>query len=373
MKLKMTDNGVSEQLIFLETEVKTDDAMIVISLECNDDMKRYCEFKGKKVLERSEYAMITVQATVRFRNGIEAANFEQKYRETQQRLRDEPLDPQRLQHIFHYRNRMVAKDKFPAPVLLFKANELIQVDGSRRLMAAALGGITTMDIVIVIHRRDIAHLIEPQFIEQIKVLHGISKWFGDYQEIIELGLSGKRSYSGRFPKILDFSLFADKTVVEFACSNGLALFEAYYRGAAKVIGFEFVPQNVEIINLIAKRLGISVEAHRLDFNDTDWLDQVRRIIPEWDYSVFLSTYRTKELRDRDGLVKGIWAGSKEGMIFEGHQEAIDTDQFYRNVFSTKAALTNYKVTPIKGIVERPRDGNLRPKYLLKRTKSETTS
>lgn len=366
MKLSMTEIGASEQLIAISIETYKHDAITAITPDTYSHLKKYCDYKNEKLLARSEYAMMTLMATIGMRDGVGMDQFEDRYREATTGV-GRRYDPKRTQVIYQYRDRMVAGDDFPLPILMLQNNMLIQVDGAQRLMARALTGISTLKIIVVVKRRDIVSLLEPEFIDKIKVLHKTKKWFNNYQEIVELNLQGKRSYEGRFPHILDFSLFEDKTVAEFGCSNGMALFEAYYRGATKVVGFEFVPQNVEIINLMAERLGVPVEAHRIDFNDSDWLDKVRTILPDWDYSVFLSTYRTLELKDRDGLVRGIWEGSKEGMIFEGHQQAVDTDQFYREVFSTKAALTNYEVKQLpQGVIEKPYDISYRPKYLLTR-------
>lgn len=367
MKLCMTRKGASEQLISLSVEISINDAIIAISSEVYEHLKRYCDYKKETLLARSEYALMTITATIRLRSGVNNTNFEEQYK-IATIATGRTYDPQRLEKVHNYKMQMDNGDIFPVPILMFKAGQLIQVDGARRLMARALMQADTTKVIVVVRRRDIISLLEPEFIQKIKTLHKTKKWFNDYQEIIELGLSGKRSYNGRFPNILDFSLFSGQTVVEFACSNGMALFEAYYCGAARVVGFEFVQQNVDIINLMAARFGIPVEAHRIDFNDPDWLDQVHRIIPEWDYSVFLSTYRTLELKDRDGLVRGIWTSSTKGMIFEGHQQAIDTDQFYRDVFSTKASLTNYEVKQLpRGVIEKPYDADYRPKYLLTRT------
>jgi hypothetical protein len=55
------------------------------------------------------------------------------------------------------------------------------------------------------------------------------------------------------------------------------------------------------------------------------------------------------------------------MIFEGHQQAVDTVQFYLDVFSMKAKLTNYEVKQLpKGVIETPYDAGYRPKFLLSR-------
>ena len=369
MNLCMTKEGASEQLVNVNTQIDENSSLRSMSDAIYGHMKRYCDYKKEEVLAQSEYAIITALADFSIRDDIDNANFELHYKQATESI-GRTYDPTRLSQANDYGERMLRGDEFPPPILMFKLGTLIQVDGARRIIAMALLQANQKLIIIVVKRRDIKLLLEPDFIKRISDLHQTKKWFNAYQEIIELGLAGKRSYSGRFPSILDFSLFKGKTVVEFACSNGMAMLEAYYRGATRVIGFEFVQQNVDIINLMATRLGIPIEAHRIDFNETDWLDQVKRILPQWDYSIYLSTYRTLELKDRDGLVRGIWNGSTEGMIFEGHQQDVDTDEFYRNVFSTKAALTNYEVTRLpQGIIERPYDASYRHKYLLTRIKS----
>jgi len=95
------------------------------------------------------------------------------------------------------------------------------------------------------------------------------------------------------------------------------------------------------------------------------MKQVLDILPEWDYSMFLSVYRTKELVDRVGLVQDIWNNTGIGMIFEGHSHPqVDTDAYYRELFEK---LENVKITDLpKGIIERPYDSYFRPKYLLEK-------
>lgn len=368
MNVEMTKIGASEQLIAISIDTCVNDTMTAIPDEVYDRMKRYCDYKKTTLLAQSEYAVMNLVANISLRDDVNESNFANRY-EASTIATGRSYDPKRLAKVLNYKAQIENGEIFPVPILMFESDKLVQVDGAQRLMATALTQAGTTKIIVVVRRKNISSLLEPELIQRVSSLHKTKKWFNDYQEIVEFGLKGKRSYNGRFPNILDFSLFKGKTVAEFACSNGMALFEAYYRGATRVVGFEFVPQNVEIINLMAKRFGIPVEAHRIDFNDSNWLSQVHHIIPEWDYSVFLSTYRTLELKDRDGLVRGIWEGSKEGMIFEGHQQAVDTDEFYREVFSIKAALTNYRVTQLpQGIIERPYDISYRPKYLLIRTK-----
>lgn len=369
MKLEMSSVGASEQLISVSVSVVENDAMTSMPDDVYSHMKRYCKYKQTTLLSQSQYAVINLLADITLRDGITEENFKEQYKASTTRT-GRTYDPKRLETILNYKVRMENRDIFPSPIFMLKGDEIVQIDGARRLIAKAMMAVDQSPVIVVVRRSDISSILEPEFIEKIRNLHGTKKWFNNYQEIVEIGLAGKRSYNGRFPNILDFSLFKNKTVAEFACSNGMALFEAYYRGAARVIGFEFVHQNVEIINLMAKRLGIPVEAHRIDFNDTDWLDQVLAILPEWDYSVFLSTYRTLELKDRDGLVRGIWEGSMEGMIFEGHQQEVDTVQFYLDVFSMKAKLTNYEVKQLpKGVIEAPYDAGYRPKFLLSRINS----
>ena len=51
-------------------------------------------------------------------------------------------------------------------------------------------------------------------------------------------------------------------------------------------------------------------------------------------SFFLSVYRTKELKNPDGLFKFIIDNTKEIIFFEGHSKrSIDTVEYYMDLFS----------------------------------------
>lgn len=363
MQLKMTNDGVSESLVNLEFEVGPEQTFTNIPKEVHNLSEFNLVRERRKLpnLPRSSYAVMCGKAKISWKNIFEDFNaFAVAYRE----IRKNADTELRLQDIQTYMG--VPSDQFPPIILLKDKDELIQIDGARRILAHLLANETEINVIIVISRKQIKTVLEPDFIQTVTELHTHKKWFKTYQDIIELGLKGSRSYSGRFPNILDFSILEDKVVAEFGCNNGMALFEAYYRGANRVVGFDFIHENVESVNLLAKRFGIPVEAHRIDFNDSDWLEQVKRVIPEWDYSVFLSVYRTKELVGIDGLMSGIWDNSREGMIFEGHgNPVLDSDEVYAKAFSK---LENCKVITLpKGIIERPYDNGFRLKYLLQKT------
>jgi hypothetical protein len=354
----MINKGVSEQLLSLEIDVTKNDKFGCIS----EDVYAFMQ-KHMNPIHRSMYVMIETKAKIKWRNNVDIDDFGEAYNRA--RLdNNQPIDESRVRDILDYSSKIKGGTKFPRPILRKQNDHLAQIDGARRIMATLLAGKNEIDIVVLIDRHDLKSLIEPEFVQQIHDLHLKQKWFKNYQELIELGLDGSRKFGGRFPSILDFSLFEGKTVVDFGCSNGMSVLQAYYCGASRVIGFEYVQENVDIINAIGKRFKIPVEAHRIDFNEVEWENQVLSIIPEWDYSSFLSVYRTKELKDRVGLVKFIWNNSKIGLVFEGHSHPqVDTQQFYQKLFDQLDNIGNIKMLP-KGIIERPYDLYFRPKYLL---------
>ena len=362
----MTNIGVSESLVNLELDFLAEDSMMPIDDKTYEAFKQFSHKTNTEVCRQSDYAMINKAVTIEWRTEINSIDdFISAYNKISDkagRLAVETSD--RLKYIQKYAGRIHAGDQFPPIVLLYAKKQLLQIDGARRIMAHLLAEQTSIDATVVVHRRKIHELLESDFKAKIQQLHLTPKWFNNYQEIIELQMPGKRFYKHRFP-VLDFSVLRGKTVAEFGCSNGMAILEAAYCGAKSVVGFEFVAENVEMINLIGKRLGIPIRAHRIDFNDKDFAEQLDSFLPEYDYAVYLSVHRTRELKDRDGIVQIMWERCKEGMIFEGHNHRhIDTDEYYQTLFA-KLSDCNVQSLP-KGIIDTPYDSWYRPKYLLRK-------
>ncbi len=364
----MTDKGVSESLVNLALDFLTEDSVVPIDYKTYEVFKQFSHKTNTEVGRQSDYAMINKAALIWWRTEINSVDdFVRVYGEISgeaNRSATEIVD--RIKDIKKYAKSICVDDQFPPIVLLYIQKQLLQIDGARRIMAHLLALRTNIGVIVVVPRRKIHELITNEFKAKIQRLHLTPKWFNDYQEIIELKMPGKRSYKHRFP-MLDFSILRGKTVAEFGCSNGMAILEAAYCGAKRVIGFEHVIENVEMINLIGKRLGLPIEAHRMDFNDEDFSEQLDNILPEYDYAVYLSVHRTRELKDRDGIVQIMWTRCKEGMIFEGHSHRhVDTDEYYQKLF---AKLDNCSVQHLpQGIIDAPYDNWYRPKYLLKRNK-----
>lgn len=337
--LIMTHKGDSEQIVGLDVRLSPEQTIESISEFAYDGMGYLFNSRSWIRKRSADYAMIKTKATIEWRNHFTAINFQKQYlgvtiiphREARQRLEE----------MIKYATDINNGDIFPCPILVKRGDSLIQADGARRIIANKLAGKTEIDVILVLERRQIPKILEPGFVENIQYLHDQDRWFDSYQDIVELGILGKRKAIMRFPYVLDFSCCKNKVVVDFGCSTGHALFEAYYNGATKCVGFEYTQKNVNIINKIARRLRIPVEAHRVDFNSADFEHIIRTIIPNWDYSLFLSVYRTKELRDRNALLRFIWENTHQGMFFEGHSESIDTEEFYSNVFSQ---LINAKIS-----------------------------
>lgn len=257
------------------------------------------------------------------------------------------------------------EDGFPTILLMKKNDQLLLIDGKKRILAQLLAGQENIRAFVIIPREDLKDILDKNFINSIKEKYLSKRWFDGYQDILELGIIGKRRYSGRFPKVLDFSCVDNTEVVDFGCSNGMALFQAYYCGARKCIGFDYVQENVDIINELAKRLKINVSAHRIDFNDKNFEKQAIEITGGWDYSLFLSVYRTKELINRERLLEFIWSNSRKGMFFEGHTHPqLDSIEFYNDILSK---LSNSKKTFLgRGNIETSYINYHSPKFFIEK-------
>lgn len=375
----MTDKGVSESLFSLETELVSGNRFLSLSDEVYEQM-----VLNSKPLHRSLYAMTSVVAKIAWRDqdfeeytigfvsfsgekriGLRSFDsFEGAYQKARI-LHGQPPDQTRIDDIYKYsqvmQNDMEAE--FPNPILRKQGGQLVQIDGARRLMARLLAGQTTTEVYVVMLREDLQDILNPDFVQGIKDMHKTKRWFNAYQDIFELGINGTRRFGGRFPDHLDLSPVKGHKVVDFGCNNGMALFQAYYCGASSCIGFDYIQENVDIVNVLASHLHIPVEAHRCDFNNDDWEDFALKMSGGWDYSLFLSVYRTKELKDRKRLLKFIWENSKIGMFFEGHgHPQLDDYGMYHNLLSGLNG-SGVKQLP-KGIIERPYYPSYTPKFLV---------
>jgi hypothetical protein len=182
-------------------------------------------------------------------------------------------------------------------------------------------------------RTSLKNFISNEIVFDIKKTRSESTWFPDYQEIIEVGLSGQRKYSPRYENIYDFSFLKDAVVVDFGASSGQAVLEAHFCGAYKCYAFDCQPSLVKTISKISKTLGTNITSALVDFNSDSFIDDVLTVVSEWDWAIFQAVYRTKEIKDIKSIFSFIVESSKKGVVFEGHADPkIDTDNFYQKVF-----------------------------------------
>ena len=162
------------------------------------------------------------------------------------------------------------------------------------------------------------------------------KWFPSYQSFSELGIKGRRNDDRRY-EYLDFSLCKGKVVADYGCNIGQTSVKAAQGGAKKVIGVDSQADSIRIAARISNLLEIDTNVYRvIDFNEIDFNRKIKELFTEGipDVSFFLSVYRTKELKDPDGLFKFIIDNTKEIIFFEGHSKrSIDTVEYYMELFS----------------------------------------
>jgi SAM-dependent methyltransferase len=160
-------------------------------------------------------------------------------------------------------------------------------------------------------------------------------WFPSYQEFSEIGIRGRRNERVRY-RFLDFSQCRDKLAADYGCNIGQTSIKAARYGARRVIGMDCQEDTLEVARAISNVLEMdNLEFHLVDFNAENFKETVLGIfggdVP--DISFFLSVYRTKELKDRDGLFRFILENTKETVFFEGHSDRkIDTVEYYEDVF-----------------------------------------
>jgi len=160
-------------------------------------------------------------------------------------------------------------------------------------------------------------------------------WFPSYQSFSELDIKGRRNDYKRY-RFLDFSICRDKIVCDYGCNIGQTCVLAARANAKRVIGFDSQADSIEVANEIKDLFRLTnLEYHVINFNDDDYRGRILNIFNSQrpDISFFLSVYRTKELKDRDGLFRFILDNTGEVVFFEGHSvREIDTVDFYMDLF-----------------------------------------
>jgi len=159
-------------------------------------------------------------------------------------------------------------------------------------------------------------------------------WFPSYQSFTEIGLKGKRDDSERY-RYLDFSKCKGKTVIDFGCNLGQTCLKAYKAGAKRVIDIDSQRDTIKLARKISELLNAENEYHVVDFNNHEYQKEIHTILDgkRADISFFLSVYRTKELKDREGLFNFIISITDELIYFEGHADpSLDTEDYYVDIF-----------------------------------------
>ena len=159
-------------------------------------------------------------------------------------------------------------------------------------------------------------------------------WFPSYQTFTEIGIRGKRDDLSRY-RYVDFSVCRGKVIVDFGCNLGQTCVKAHAAGAKRIIGVDGQKDTIGMAREIAALLEADIEYYAVDFNGADYRKRIIEILgnDKIDSAFFLSVYRTKELKDRDGLLGFIIDMTGERLFFEGHADpGIDTDAYYTEVF-----------------------------------------
>jgi len=214
------------------------------------------------------------------------------------------------------------------------ADNLLFLDGSNRTMSYLEAGKTAIDCYVLIHRDSLNNFISKEDTQILTDLNSKASWFPKYHEIREVGLKGQRKQRERFREVYNFDELADSTVVDFGCNIGQSCFEAAFRGAKYIYGFEYQIEALNVAQKINQILGFDIQFRQFDFNRESYKNNIIEVVNEWDYAMYLAIYRTKELSDPENNFKFIIEHTKKAIFFEGHANPkIDTIEFYSNIFS----------------------------------------
>jgi len=210
---------------------------------------------------------------------------------------------------------------------------LLMIDGARRLVAHALKKKKSIIIYTIIHEEEYKFFIDHATITDIKNDINSLSWFNNYQDIPTLGIPGSRS-SQRF-ELIDTDILKNSTIIDFGCNLGQCCIKSLQIGADKVYGIEGMPDTFNAALRILNAINLkNYQIFNINFNDANFQELIDAAIPKKvDFSFFFSVYRTKELQNRDLLLKYIINKSRNGIYFEGHAHPkIDTIDYYKWVF-----------------------------------------
>ncbi len=143
---------------------------------------------------------------------------------------------------------------------------------------------------------------------------------------------------------MDFSKCKNKIVVDFGCNLGQTCTKTYFAGAKRAIGLDSQKDTIKMAKEISRVLETKIEFYTIDFNDKNFRNKIVDILnnKKIDISFFLSVYRTKELKDRNGLFNFIIEQTNEIIFFEGHAApGIDTDEYYSTTFKNFPICFNF--------------------------------
>ncbi|MGQ9720650.1 MAG: hypothetical protein ACUVXA_04925 [Candidatus Jordarchaeum sp.] len=159
-------------------------------------------------------------------------------------------------------------------------------------------------------------------------------WFPSYQSFSEIGIKGKRDDNARY-RFMDLEKCRNKTVIDFGWNLGQTCLKAYKAGAKRVIGLDSQKDAIKLAREIANLSNTHIEFYIVDFNRRDYQQKILELLrgDRVDISFFLSMYRTRELKDRNGLFNFIVSLTSEVIFFEGHADpGLDTEKYYSELF-----------------------------------------
>ncbi len=167
--------------------------------------------------------------------------------------------------------------------------------------------------------------------KELKNLINNNPWFARYYNFEELEIVWLRDNKQR-ESIYEQYDFSEKTIIDVWCNLGKNFIFLSQKNPKKLIGVD-LPYSIEVAKKIKKFYEISnTQLYSTNLNALNWFKKLETEtnISTYDYSLFVSVYGTKELKNRDNILKTLINHTKDTLFFEGHH--LENHSKYSQIF-----------------------------------------
>ncbi len=165
----------------------------------------------------------------------------------------------------------------------------------------------------------------------LKNLVNENPWFARYYDFDELSIVWLRDNKQR-ESIYEKYNFSKKTVLDVWCNLGKNFLFLSQKKPKKLIGVD-LKYTIDVAKKIKKFYKTqNIQFYSTDLNQDDRFNKLKKetAISDYDYSLFVSVYGTKELKNRDNILNTLIKHTKDTLFFEGHH--LENHKKYAKIF-----------------------------------------